>query len=55
MRVVRRPETRAKVGLCNSAIDQKEERGEFPRRIRLGLVELSDGSSMSWISGSPIE
>ena len=44
MRVLRRPETRAKTGLCDATIDQKEARGEFPRRVRLGT-----GRAIGWL------
>jgi prophage regulatory protein len=44
MRILRRPETRAKTGLCDATIDQKEARGEFPQRVRLGA-----GRAIGWL------
>jgi prophage regulatory protein len=35
LRVLRRPELHAKIGLGDSHIDRLESRGEFPRRIAL--------------------
>jgi prophage regulatory protein len=44
MRILRRPETRTKTGLCDATIDQKEARGEFPQRVRLGT-----GRAIGWL------
>jgi prophage regulatory protein len=44
MRVLRKPEVQAKVGLKQATIDQKEAAGEFPKRIRLGR-----GRAVGWI------
>jgi prophage regulatory protein len=44
MRILRRPEARAKTGLCDATIDQKEARGEFPQRVRLGA-----GRAIGWL------
>jgi prophage regulatory protein len=44
MRVLRRPDTRAKTGLCDATIDQKEAHGEFPRRVR-----LANGRAIGWL------
>jgi prophage regulatory protein len=36
MKLLRRAELRAKVGLSDTAVDTKEARGDFPKRVPLG-------------------
>jgi prophage regulatory protein len=45
MRILRKPDVRAKTGLGDRAIDDLEDRGHFPRRF---LISPENGRAVGW-------
>lgn len=46
MRMLRKPELEAKVGLCERAIRELEQSGAFPRRV---LLNPNGGRAVAWV------
>jgi len=45
MRLIRKPEVEAKVGMCERAIRDLERQGLFPKRI---LINPNNGRAVAW-------
>lgn len=46
MKMLRKPELEAKVGLCERAIRELEHAGEFPQRV---LLNPNGGRAVAWV------